>query len=894
MSQPTSFTNKLTDALIKLIWAGSGGYALYSLYTDELPKAAISGLVSAGAALMTSFGQGLMEQLTSSMKLRGESTGKFVDKTLDTTVDIAWARLSRFHKQYLEALKTQCYAVEIEGFQDLPALALEEVFVPLRIEADHSRLGLATGPQEIWDFLPQRYQTPQQFPHRRMVILAAPGYGKTTLMRHLTLIFVSRPPTDKPEFMPILLRFREVYSLMSAAIEMEVSNSLNLPELVALYLTQQPEFEGLQPSPNWFTEQLKQGCCLVMLDGLDEVPKRQRQSVRQWVDQQMKIYDKTQFILTSRPHGFELQPDEPSYPIQVDLKLKVLDFNPDQKQDFVEKWYRTVFWRMKWEKLLVGSQRNPEGATLTEEQAKLRSEQEAQEAASELVRQIVNSPALNDLARNPLLVTMIASTHRTQTVLPKRRVELYDKIFDLLLGTRPYAKKTALTLTATETRVVLQELAWQLVNAEKTQFSLRQSKFWIVEVLNRCLKDRAFLPEQFIDEMVEIAGVLVEKERDAFEFSHQTFQEYLAALHVRELGDIGEALLLEKLANDRWREVIRFYAALGNATPIIDALLEQPSEYTLPLAKKCMDEGREIEPETLERLQAALAATPLAFGDLAAEVLLEKRFRQLLKIGPDTAITTGLISWSEYSLFLEAQWEKLFHSTATTRGSLADVTGEVTDISWEDARWFCAWLSTRSSLQEEGRVFNYRLPEATELEQVPAGALQGRQPWTIDPQVLGNALLVVREELPERYGALVNYLANGRWREADEETYEVMTQVAGGDLTAQRLQEFPREDLRIIDQLWVKFSGGRFGFSVQKLIYVEAGNPLDGEYHKETWKQFCDRNGWLVNGNYFDNLIFSTDAPNGHLPVIWGGLWVRGRLRVSRIACGSLLSRPDL
>ncbi|CCQ59603.1 GUN4 domain-containing protein, partial [Crocosphaera watsonii] len=32
---------------------------------------------------------------------------------------------------------------------------------------------------------------------------------------------------------------------------------------------------------------------------------------------------------------------------------------------------------------------------------------------------------------------------------------------------------------------------------------------------------------------------------------------------------------------------------------------------------------------------------------------------------------------------------------------------------------------------------------------------------------------------------------------------------------------FPCEDLRIIDQLWVKYSNGQFGFSVQKQIYMD-------------------------------------------------------------------------
>ncbi|MEO0490782.1 MAG: NACHT domain-containing protein, partial [Cyanobacteria bacterium J06659_2] len=503
-------------------------------------------------------------------------------------------------------MKAQCYAVEIEGFQDLPALALEEVFVPLRIESDQNRFGRTTGPQEIWDFLPQRDQTPEQFPHRRMVILAAPGYGKTTLMRHLTLMFVSHPPANKPQFIPILLQFREIYTLMSIADAIESSDSLDLPELVTRHLSLQPEFKNLQPSKNWFTEQLKQGNCLVMLDGLDEVPKSQRRSVRQWVDWQMRFYERTQFILTSRPHGFELQPDDPSYPIKVNLKLKVLDFNPYQKKDFVEKWYRTVFWRMKWKPLLERSQQTMEGTPLIEEQAKFRSEQEAKEAVGDLVRQIVSSPALNDLARNPLLVTMIASTHRSQAVLPKRRVELYDKIFDLLLGTRPYVKKTALTLTSTENKAILQVLAWHLVNAEITRFSPQQGKNWIAESFQRCVKDQPFTTNQFWGEMADIAGLIVEKRLGYLEFAHQTFQEYLAARHLREIALEGEAKLRANLTNDRWQEVIRFYAALGDATIIIDALLEQPSEYTLSLAKKCMDEGRGVKFETLSKLQKIL------------------------------------------------------------------------------------------------------------------------------------------------------------------------------------------------------------------------------------------------------------------------------------------------
>src|SRR4028119_1202611 len=138
-----------------------------------------------------------------------------------------------------------------------------------------------------------------------------------------------------------------------------------------------------------------------MLDGLDEVPKTQRDKVRRWVDGEMKAYPKTQFILTSRPHGFELRPDEPNIPVTTDLKLKVLDFTPDQKQQFIEKWYGALIQR-KWQSLLEHNRQKSESSRLAEEEVEAKSKQEAKDCADDLTKQIFASPALNDLARNPL------------------------------------------------------------------------------------------------------------------------------------------------------------------------------------------------------------------------------------------------------------------------------------------------------------------------------------------------------------------------------------------------------------------------------------------------------------------------------------------------------------
>jgi hypothetical protein len=125
-------------------------------------------------------------------------------------------------------------------------------------------------------------------------------------------------------------------------------------------------------------------------------------------------------------------------------------------------------------------------------------------------------------------------------------------------------------------------------------------------------------------------------------------------------------------------------------------------------------------------------------------------------------------------------------------------------------------------------------------------------------------------KLPERYRSLVNYLANGRWREADQETNRVMLEVAEcteqGCLDIDHIKAFPCEDLQTIDQLWVKFSGGRFGFSVQKQIWIRCGRPRKSNYD---WERFGKRVGWCKARWWadYDDLIYDlNNDPEGKFP----------------------------
>jgi tetratricopeptide (TPR) repeat protein len=120
------------------------------------------------------------------------------------------------------------------------------------------------------------------------------------------------------------------------------------------------------------------------------------------------------------------------------------------------------------------------------------------------------------------------------------------------------------------------------------------------------------------------------------------------------------------------------------------------------------------------------------------------------------------------------------------------------------------------------------------------------------------------------YRKLRNHLVQGKWKEADEETYRVMLAVAKqekeGWLRVEDIDNFPCADLRTIDQLWVKYSNGKFGFSVQKRSYQDYGGTR--EYNREIWEKFGDKVGWRKGGKwlYFNDVTFDIKAREGHLP----------------------------
>jgi eukaryotic-like serine/threonine-protein kinase len=190
-------------------------------------------------------------------------------------------------------------------------------------------------------------------------------------------------------------------------------------------------------------------------------------------------------------------------------------------------------------------------------------------------------------------------------------------------------------------------------------------------------------------------------------------------------------------------------------------------------------------------------------------------------------------------------------------------------------------------------VKTVRLPQAENSSSFLSKIKEIFIPQSSIPQSV-NQEVELKSDVGMNYTKLQNYLKAGNWKKADQETARVMLAVAKrkkeGWLREEDIDNFPCADLRTIDHLWVKYSKGRFGFSVQKRIYQSLGSTR--EENEKIWRAFGDKVGWRKGGcwlyRYSTDITFDIKAPEGHLPSDWfgsffvtqalGGLWSSSHL----------------
>mmetsp|Transcript_13441 Transcript_13441/g.37118 ORF Transcript_13441/g.37118 Transcript_13441/m.37118 type:complete len:231 (+) Transcript_13441:92-784(+) len=124
------------------------------------------------------------------------------------------------------------------------------------------------------------------------------------------------------------------------------------------------------------------------------------------------------------------------------------------------------------------------------------------------------------------------------------------------------------------------------------------------------------------------------------------------------------------------------------------------------------------------------------------------------------------------------------------------------------------------------------------------------------------------------YIPLATMLATGQLAEADQFTRDALIVISGAKEKGRDFVYFtdvkniPNTDLATIERLWNQFSGGKFGYSVQKKKWKQS---------KGDFEVFCRKIGWNTQDGeverkkrWFGASEFIYDvkkAPEGHLPL---------------------------
>ncbi|MEM7126727.1 MAG: HEAT repeat domain-containing protein [Chloroflexota bacterium] len=412
---------------------------------------------------------------------------------------------------------------------------------------------------------------------RGLVILGDPGSGKSTLLHYLALTNARNPVGDTlPIFVP--LAAYDDYRRRN-------DDGIALADFLAIYYEQWRSLPGLGPL---FTQALNRGRALLLLDGLDEVLET---PMRQHVAEQAGSFIQNwqgrgnRFVLTSRVVGYR----EARLPGDLPHET-VLDFGRQEMEQFAHQWCRTY-------EIWAAGRESPtalQNAAIEEEN---------------LLGDIRSNPSVEQLAANPLLLTMLAILRRQVGKLPDRRVELYERYVRTLIDNREQERSRGARQSMPDRfdphRAIrhLMDLALWLQQHRSSGTARRHDlEDALAEICLRYeghqepkdappkAQDEAkHDAEAFLHDMRAIAGLLAERGRDAFGFLHLTFQEYFAGRALARLKpDERWTILQPHLHKPRWREPILLCAGqLG--------VIEQRNEEATEFVERILDAGSEHE-----------------------------------------------------------------------------------------------------------------------------------------------------------------------------------------------------------------------------------------------------------------------------------------------------------
>ena len=468
--------------------------------------------------------------------------------------------MSDFEKRYREAVVEDLDRMETFGLPRMSRVTTKQrlsmAYITLSAarrsdeNRDRSAASIAEALSEELVATSRHGMQPHRHSHRvdqalaectRLVIRGDAGAGKSTLLQWLAVHAANRAfPTSLSHWnlgLPFFIRLRSW-----------VDKGFPSPEDFVRDIAK--NFVATMPQ-GWVQQQLDDGA-LVLIDGVDELPRSQRDDLLSKLQRLVRDFPNVRYIITSRPTGlkggdgelwqeWEEWAQEESF---VNLTLEPMTISGIE--EFITRWHEA----------LAAARRDEDRSV------------DLQRTGSNLQRLLRQRLDLRKLATNPLLCAMICALHleRGET-LPAGRITLYKECIDMLLSRRDEARK--IKLDEAYPAALLDEQKWEAI--QSFAYWLMDNGYSSVEIDRADAHFERLIPSlrlpgtvtgsQIRAFFVERAGLLREPVIGHVDFMHRTFQEFLAAREALDMDKLGA--LVNRAIDDQWREVIILVAGLA-------------------------------------------------------------------------------------------------------------------------------------------------------------------------------------------------------------------------------------------------------------------------------------------------------------------------------------------
>ena len=420
--------------------------------------------------------------------------------------------------------------------------------------------------------------------HTRLIVLADPGMGKTALLK-MEAVTTAREQRQQllqhtssfgveDVIFPLFLRLSDL-----AEQDEEIMEAI--PKLI------QRGYRNTAPAVlPLIEEKLKNGKCLVLLDALDEVPREGPKSSNSLLRKLEGFVDSDfscPVVITSRivgyGDGFFTNAKE----------VEIVPFTSRQIGTYIVTWFKNLY----------------EGKDTKEG---------IRPDARGLIDELNQKPQIHGLAQNPLLLSLLCSLYQhDQLTLPARRVEIYKRTVDYMLGDWNRNRKNQNDVLRICAKLeLLEELAYQFSCEYKEIFSADKlyKKFESYLKTEDSTVFRNSDSATLFTELSEEDGIIQQLDGEGsnirYIFLHRTFQEYLTASYLKRQTN-GIKLAKAHFWDLDWHETLILFAGLlDKPEAFLNSILAERDDifYTLLLlAGKCLAESPQLEmPQLIDRL----------------------------------------------------------------------------------------------------------------------------------------------------------------------------------------------------------------------------------------------------------------------------------------------------